>query len=1057
MKYDVVLVVISFLSSCWSSRSFLPTSSLQRRQGRRIPTKSPDGITHAYKDGNTDPKFRRKVRGRQPQRTKKQHEFAQILKPFRTPQEIDAWMQGLVTVQQRQSNNTTVLSVFPPTSWSSRDETDFIRFLRDRQAFLGLELFACHLARQNVFVYTAAISSLATSKQRNVRNRVHSLLQSMDDAQVLPSALTFAALFQATDGPEEAKQMMTRLQHNYQETTWSVEAFHQAILACARTRKNSRHKPSNKSWQTALEFTHNLRRNGLTPNVKTYSSLLHVCARTGQLRIAMSLMKELQSTTSLTANQKVWTNLLNVCAVAGDYSQANQVIQTMQTEGHAIKLAHCSALLKALSKHGMVELSMALLDMMTDWDGTNTNNKELQLQSTTELVKLRSPVAPDLVALNTILASCAKAGDFEAARALLDRMKNGEFHVPTRTTQPIYPDEISYSLLLSSCRDTSTARGILKEMHLSRRHRVGVVRPNQITYARLIAVCTKADVPDIDTARFFLESARKDGIEPTVFMYTAAIWTAEKTANYTVAREFWDEMKQERVVPNAVSYSGVISAAARAGLMHEAITLYREMKSAGCSPTVATYNALALACKYSKTDNKLVQLEGVFKSMDSSDLNVDVGGAVIEALIAEYGRQGSYERAKQIFDKIEGPSNGPCLRAMLSACATAGSGSKWEEAIAMLHSSDITATAIGPGEMDQGALSNAMIACSKADRWQEGLNLLQLYGVNTESRYDAVSIVALNSLMGACGRKGRPDIAIDVLNSMERRYGVKPDEHSYRSVIIGCNQAEHQRRRQPRKPEVPGTPEMTEELEFEWWECCLALLRRMKEDGLKPDIQTLSSCISACEAAGQWQRAVGILQTVIDNADEDEEEFLNLFCFNAAISSCEKGGAWVEALEIYERMVSYGGPLQPNFVTLSSLVLALANAGQKELAQSKYRQGFRMNIVNPWRTTKDSQGKQLKAMDLHLFNRAMACSAIRSHLDSLLARGDESQVTDSLVVIVGKGLRSQEGVKLLPVVEELLSKEYGIVGNLDGNNSGRLVIDAETLRSLVASRSFFGS
>lgn len=229
-------------------------------------------------------------------------------------------------------------------------------------------------------------------------------------------------------------------------------------------------------------------------------------------------------------------------------------------------------------------------------------------------------------------------------------------------------------------------------------------------------------------------------------------------------------------------------------------------------------------------------------------------------------------------------------------------------------------------------------------------------------RSSSLSVVPLNAVMAACGRNGRPDIAVSILNEMEKKYGVKPDQRSYRSAIIACNQAEHYRRRQNHTSSSPVHRRQQQwDPEFQWWECSLALLRRMKEDGLRPDIQILSSCISACEAAGQWQRALGVLQSMIDD-NPGNREFLNLFCFNAAISSCEKGGAWVEALEIYERMLSYGGSLQPNFVTLSSLVLALDNAGQKELAESKYTEGTKLKIVNPWRTTRDANGQRLKAM-----------------------------------------------------------------------------------------------
>lgn len=68
------------------------------------------------------------------------------------------------------------------------------------------------------------------------------------------------------------------------------------------------------------------------------------------------------------------------------------------------------------------------------------------------------------LALNTILKSCAQAYRFDAARKLVDRMRAGEFST-TSTSQVIYPDEISYSLLLSCCSVPLIARAIIKEVN----------------------------------------------------------------------------------------------------------------------------------------------------------------------------------------------------------------------------------------------------------------------------------------------------------------------------------------------------------------------------------------------------------------------------------------------------------------------------------------------------------------------------------------------------------------------------------------------------------------
>ena len=70
----------------------------------------------------------------------------------------------------------------------------------------------------------------------------------------------------------------------------------------------------------------------------------------------------------------------------------------------------------------------------------------------------------------------------------------------------------------------------------------------------------------------------------------------------------------------------------------------------------------------------------------------------------------------------------------------------------------------------------------------------------------------------------------------------------------------------------------------------------------------------------------------------------------------------MEALELYERMFDLGGPILPNAITVNSLLEALDKAGQKELAQSKYREAFKEKLINPWKQTKDSEGKTIKAM-----------------------------------------------------------------------------------------------
>jgi hypothetical protein len=169
-----------------------------------------------------------------------------------------------------------------------------------------------------------------------------------------------------------------------------------------------------------------------------------------------------------------------------------------------------------------------------------------------------------------------------------------------------------------------------------------------------------------------------------------------------------------------------------------------------------------MAIRYSQTPNKLEILEEIYAGMDTTGRFVEVGGPIIEALITEYGVKGHHANATHVFENILGASNEACLRAILQACARADPEPKWEQvcwsggsrdgakmyqdllcsasdaslnlsqAVSILHSSDITRSSAGSGHIDQVALGHAMIACAKADRWEEGLNLLLLYGVKSK-------------------------------------------------------------------------------------------------------------------------------------------------------------------------------------------------------------------------------------------------------------------------------------------------------------------------------------
>ena len=378
------------------------------------------------------------------------------------------------------------------------------------------------------------------------------------------------------------------------------EVFHSAIYACCRSPRDL--NPSDREWQAALSFFRLMRRRRLAPTTKTYVALLQVLARTGKVKIAISLLRELQGTPGLRADDKVWGAALNVCAQAADFNEAIRLVNEMNVTGSRPNAYHCSALLNALAKAAKDELALAAFEMMIGQPDPSFSRFYLE------------PTPPDLVAVNTVMSACSRAGNFKDTKVLFEKLKGGNFF-DVQTHKVISPDRISYHCVLASCRCSQTARELIKEvskdniciclerthclgltryahyfkMRLSRRHRRGAIPPTSVSYAHAISCCRRSKIPDLEGAKLFLKWAREDAIEPTVFMYSSAIWTAERAGNSKIAFELFDEMKSAGCIPNSVVYDALISALSSDGDADRAILMYEDMKRNGLKASPVTF------------------------------------------------------------------------------------------------------------------------------------------------------------------------------------------------------------------------------------------------------------------------------------------------------------------------------------------------------------------------------------------------------------------------------------------------------------------------------------
>lgn len=115
-------------------------------------------------------------------------------------------------------------------------------------------------------------------------------------------------------------------------------------------------------------------------------------------------------------------------------------------------------------------------------------------------------------------------------------------------------------------------------MRFSRRNRFGANPPTNVTYTLAINVCQKAEVIDLKLVDLLLAWAEDDGIAPTVFMYSSAIWAAQKVGDCGKAIAYFSTMERVGCEPNAVVFDGLISALGEKGDVEEAIKLYERTR-----------------------------------------------------------------------------------------------------------------------------------------------------------------------------------------------------------------------------------------------------------------------------------------------------------------------------------------------------------------------------------------------------------------------------------------------------------------------------------------------
>ncbi|KAL5973636.1 hypothetical protein ACLOJK_030290 [Asimina triloba] len=171
----------------------------------------------------------------------------------------------------------------------------------------------------------------------------------------------------------------------------------------------------NGKFDSSIQLFEKMKRDGLTPDAVTYSTLLSGCtkAKDGYSK-AMQLVKELESN-GLQMDAVIYGTLLAICASSNLCQEAEAFFQKMKNEGHSPNIFHYGSLLNAYSLDGNFSKADELLE-------------DLKAVG----------FVPNKVILTTLLKVYVRGGLFEKARELLRELE----------AMGYAKDEIPYCILM---------------------------------------------------------------------------------------------------------------------------------------------------------------------------------------------------------------------------------------------------------------------------------------------------------------------------------------------------------------------------------------------------------------------------------------------------------------------------------------------------------------------------------------------------------------------------------------------------------------------------------
>ncbi|XP_047968568.1 pentatricopeptide repeat-containing protein At3g24000, mitochondrial isoform X1 [Salvia hispanica] len=324
-----------------------------------------------------------------------------------------------------------------------------------------------------------------------------------------------------------------------------------------------------------------------------------------------------------------------------------------------------------------------------------------------------------VVLQNTVVNMYAKCCDMESARKVFDEMTER--------------DMVSYTMLITGYSQNN-------EFYKALRLYVEMVemglKPNEFTFGS--ALKSAGGMQSVSMGRGIHGVCIQFGFGDNVYVGSALVDMYARCGKIDEAKVQFDQLK----IRNEVSWNALIAAYAREGEGHCSLKLFAEMKRGGFRPTHFTYSSIFAAC----ASNGAME-QAKWAHTDMIKMGVELVAFVGNTLLDMYGKGGSIEGAKKVFDRLV-KKDVVSWNSMLTAYAQHGHG---QEAIDLFEK--MRDLGLEPNEISYLCVINA---CSHTGLVEKGLHYFELMKEN-KCVPEITHYVAIVDLLGRAGELERAE------------------------------------------------------------------------------------------------------------------------------------------------------------------------------------------------------------------------------------------------------------------------------------------------------------